>query len=113
MAEAFFNRLAAGKAMAISAGTVPAEKVNPTVVRVMAELGIDISQQKPKTLTFEMVESADRAITMGCGVEETCPASFIPTEDWGLEDPEGKPIEEVRRIRDEIKTRVEALIKGL
>ena len=109
MAEAFFNSLAEGKAIATSAGTRPAAHVDSNVAQAMREIGIDITQQRPKPLTFEMVESADRVITMGCGVEEVCPASFIPTEDWELEDPEGKPLEKVRQIRDEIKTRVEEL----
>ena len=64
-------------------------------------------------LTLDMLESADRLITMGCGVEEVCPASFIPTEDWQLDDPEGKSIEETRQIRDRIKTKVEVLVKEL
>lgn len=111
MAEAFFNRLTRGNALAASAGTSPASVVNPIVVQAMREVGLDISQQKPKALTFDMVENADRVITMGCGAEEVCPASFVPTEDWALEDPEGKSIAQVREIRDEIKVRVEALVK--
>ena len=113
MAEAFFNQLAKGNAVATSAGTQPAAQVNPTVVAAMRELGIEIGNQKPKSLTLEMMESADRVITMGCNVAETCPASFIPTEDWELDDPEGKSIEETRHIRDQIKTRVEVLVKEL
>jgi arsenate reductase len=113
MAEAFFNLLARGKGVATSAGTRPAATVNPTAVKVMREVGIDIGKQKPKSLTLEMVEGVDRVITMGCSVAETCPASFVPTEDWELADPEGKSIEEVRRIRDEIRARVEALLAEL
>ena len=113
MAEAFFNQLAKSKARAISAGTQPAAQVNPTVVTAMRELVIEIGNQKPKSLTLKMMESTDRVITMGCNVAETCPASFIPTEDWELEDPEGKPIEEVRQIRDQIKAKVKALLKNL
>jgi arsenate reductase len=113
MAEAFFNRMAKNGAIAVSAGTSPAANINPLVVRVMGELGIDISQQRPKALTLEMMEKADRAITMGCGVEETCPASFVPTENWELDDPEGKSLEEIRKIRDGIKVRVEALVEEL
>ena len=113
MAEAFFNHLAKGKAQATSAGTKPGPQVNPVVVKAMREASLDISQQKPKALNFAMIENADRVITMGCGVEEVCPASFVPTEDWELEDPEGKPIEKVREIRDEVKARVETLIKEL
>jgi arsenate reductase len=113
MAEAFFNQLAKGKAMAISAGIQPAAQINSTVVTAMREVGIEIGYQKPKLLTSGMLESADRVITMGCNTAEFCPASFIPTEDWDLDDPEGKPIEEVRQIRDKIKTRVEELVEGL
>lgn len=111
MAEGFFNHLAKGKAVATSAGTNPSSEISPLAVKVMKEAGIDISKQKPKKLTPEMLESADRVITMGCGVEETCPGAFVPTEDWALEDPKGKPIEKVREIRDEIKVRVEKLTK--
>jgi len=113
MAEAFFNHLVKGEAIAISAGTRPAEKISATAVAAMKEIGIDMRHQKPKLLTLEMVESADRVITMGCGVEETCPASFVPTEDWQLEDPRDKPLEEVRKIRDEIRARVKKLVKEL
>ena len=115
MAEAFFNQLAAGKAKALSAGTQPGDKVNPTVVEAMKEVGIDVSGNKPKMLTFDMVEKAERMITMGCGAEagEVCPASFIKTEDWALEDPKGKPIEQVRKIRDEIRSRVAKLIEEI
>jgi len=110
MAEAFFNHLAKGQATASSAGTRPAAHTDSNVVKAMRETGIDIRRQRPKELTLEMLEEADRVITMGCGAEEVCPASFVPTEDWALEDPEGKSIEEVRDIRDEIKARVERLI---
>ncbi len=79
MAEAFFNYLAKGKAIATSAGTKPSSPVNPAVVKAMQEAGIDIRRQSPKPLTPEMLENADRVITMGCGVEEVCPASFIPS----------------------------------
>lgn len=115
MAEAYFNQLAEGKARAFSAGTQPGKSVNPTVVKVMQEAGIDISRNIPKALTFEMAEKADKLITMGCGAEAgaVCPASFIETEDWALEDPEEKTPEQVRKIRDEIKDRVIKLIKEL
>ncbi len=113
MAEAFFNHLANGKARAISAGTKPASAVDPKTIEVMREVGIDISAARPKALTMEMLDQADRVVTMGCGVEGVCPASFVETEDWQLEDPKGKPIEEVRRIRDEIRARVQKLLEGL
>jgi arsenate reductase len=113
MAGGFFDHLAKGKAVATSAGTKPASEVSPLAIQAMKEAGIDISRHKPKALTLEMMESADRVITMGCGVEETCPATLVPTEDWALDDPKGKSIEKVREIRDEIKVRVEGLIKEL
>jgi arsenate reductase len=113
MAEAFFNQLAKGKAQALSAGTQPAQTVNPIVAEAMREVSIDISRNKPKALTMEMLEQADRVITMGCGAEAVCPASFVQTEDWSLEDPEGKTLQQVRRIRDEIKNRVVKLLAEL
>jgi arsenate reductase len=113
MAEALFRHLARGRARAASAGTEPARALDPNAVAVMAELGIDISGQSPKALTQEMVDSATRRISMGCGVEESCPAWAQPDEDWDLDDPYHQPIEGVRRIRDQIRTRVEALVKEL
>ena len=113
MAEALFNRYAAGKAKASSAGTQPASHTDRTVIAAMREKGIDISPQRPKVLTPKMVEDADKLITMGCGVEGVCPATFFPTEDWHLDDPEGKSIEEVRIIRDEIEARVKRLVEEI
>jgi arsenate reductase (thioredoxin) len=113
MAEAFFNRLAGNKAAASSAGTEPASAINPIVVQVMREAGLDISAKKPKLLTLEMMENADRVITMGCGAEKVCPAGFVPMEDWQIEDPEGKSIEKVREIRDIIRIKVATLVKEL
>lgn len=115
MAEAFFNRFANGKAKAFSAGTQPAGEVNPVAAQTMKEAGIDISGNKPKMLTLEMMESADRVITMGCGGEpaELCPAGFFKTEDWALYDPKNKPIEKVREIRETIKTKVTELLKEI
>jgi protein-tyrosine-phosphatase len=115
MAEAFFNQSAEGKAMAISAGTNPGSSINPVVVEAMKEIGIDISKNKPKMLTIEMAENADRMITMGCGAdaEGICPASIIETEDWKLDDPHDQSIEKVREIRDEVKSRVIQLIEEL
>lgn len=115
MAEAFFNHMAKGKAQAYSAGTQPADKVNPVVVEAMKEVGIDISGRKPKALTMDMIKKADRMITMGCGeeAEAVCPARYIETEDWAIEDPEDKPVEKLREIRDEIKSRVTRLVDEL
>jgi arsenate reductase (thioredoxin) len=109
MAEALFNQMAHGKAKAISAGSQPAEKVNSIVVEVMQEAGIDISQNKPKLLTLEMMEGITLAITMGC--ENACPYTTAETWDWELEDPKDKPIEQVRKIRDEIQLRVKKLLE--
>jgi arsenate reductase len=111
MAEAFFNQAARGKARAVSAGTSPASAVDLQTIEVMREVGIDISGNKPKALTMEMLDQTDRVVTMGCGVEGVCPASFVETEDWRLEDPKGKSLDEVRRIRDEIRTRVLRLLE--
>jgi protein-tyrosine-phosphatase len=113
MAEAFFNRLAQGKARAFSAGTAPADAVDSAVVEVMREVGIDISGNKPKPLTADMLEQADAVVTMGCGTEGVCPATFVRTEDWQLADPKGRPLPEVRRIRDEIRTRVVELLRKI
>jgi arsenate reductase len=113
MAESFFNHYAKGKAQAFSAGTHYASRIDPIVVQAMAERGIDISNKRPKMLTLEMLGVADKVISMGCGVEGVCPATFVPTEDWQLEDPEGKPIEQVRAIRDEIEAKVKTLIEEI
>ena len=113
MAEAFFNHHAGANVNAFSAGTRPASHTDRTVTEVMRELGIDMSQQRPKLLTAQMLESADRVISMGCGMEGACPAAYVPVEDWQLEDPEGKPIETVRKIRDEIEAKVKQLIEEI
>ena len=115
MAAAFFNQLANGRAEAKSAGTAPAEIVNPVVVAAMKEAGIDISDAKPQLLDVDMIMGAEKMITMGCGAEAEgmCPASFTDTEDWKLDDPAGQPIEKVRPIRDEIKRRVGLLAREM
>lgn len=113
MAEAFFNHYAEGIAQGFSAGTLPAGAINTDVVMIMNEVGIDISSKQPKILTTEMIQWVDRVITMGCSTENVCPATFIATEDWGMEDPEGKTLEVVRRIRDQIKAMVMDLIQSL
>ena len=110
MAAAFAREYGGASIDAVSAGTMPSERVHPVVVEAMLECGIDISGARPKLLTDEMASEADRAITMGCAIEDVCPAGLVETEDWGLEDPSGKPIERVREIRDEIERRVRALL---
>ncbi|MDG6926639.1 MAG: arsenate reductase ArsC [Nitrososphaerota archaeon] len=111
MAEAFAKR--AGL-QASSAGTVPSTKVNPVVVQAMKEKGIDLASKEPKMLTGEMISEASLVVTMGCSVEEACPRPMLAQMqkklvDWNLEDPKGKPLEQVRKIRDEIERRVAAL----
>jgi protein-tyrosine-phosphatase len=110
MAQAFFERYAPKGAEAGSAGTSPGERVWPEVVEAMREVGIDLADRTPKKLTVEMQQRADLAVTMGCG--DACP--YVPTtvEDWDLPDPAGRPIEEVRKVRDAIEARVKALIAG-
>jgi protein-tyrosine-phosphatase len=112
MSQALFERAAAGRHSAQSAGTRPAERVHPEVVEVMAELGIDLSGRRPRPLTRQVAEQADVVVTMGCGDE--CP--YIPGRryvDWDLPDPKGRPVEEVRATRDQIAQRVEALVAEL
>ncbi len=112
MAAGFLREMAGDAVEVRSAGSDPAERVNPAAVEAMAEVGIDISDQRPKLLTFEAVETADVVITMGCG--DACPVlPGTSYRDWKLEDPAGKGIEAVRPIRDEIRTRVEALVAEL
>lgn len=114
MAEAFFNQHAPAGWQAESAGTLPDMDVNPLVAQVMREVGLDISYQQPKLLVPEMLKEVERIYTMGCDVDSgVCPAGFLRTEDWGLEDPAGKPNETARRIRDEIRSRVEKLVGEL
>jgi len=111
VAEAFANHYGKGKLVASSAGVMLADKVNPVVVEVMKEKGIDISMNKPKLLTIKMAEEADQIITMGCSVEKFCPAPLLKNViDWRLEDPKGKPLDKVRKIRDKIEAKVLKLI---
>jgi len=111
MAEAFANKYGKNKFVVSSAGNMPAENVNPVVVEVMKEKGIDISTNKPKLLTFQMAQDADLIVTMGCNDQGICPGPFFkPAIEWKLEDPKGKPIEKVREIRDEIERRVQKLV---
>jgi protein-tyrosine-phosphatase len=114
MAEAFANHYGRGKIIASSAGTNPATEIDPNAVEVMKEKGIDISGRKPKPIDFNEVSTADVIVTMGCGAEGFCPATFLErVRDWNLDDPKGKPIEFVRKIRDEIEEKVKALIEEL
>lgn len=101
---------------ATSAGTIPAAAVNPTVVEAMKERGFNLSSTKPKLLIPQMIEAADYVVTMGCRVEDVCPRPLIvkmekKLVDWHIDDPKGKPVEDVRKIRSEIETRVIELLK--
>jgi len=111
IAAAFFNQMAdASKAYAISAGTRPGTRVHPVVVEAMREVGIDLATAKPQVLTRDLAAGARLLVTMGCG--EECP--YIPgveRDDWPLDDPAALPIEEVRRIRDDIRARVSRLLE--
>jgi arsenate reductase (thioredoxin) len=112
MSQALFERAAEGRHRALSAGTTPGDRVHPEVVEVMRELGIDLGDRIPKALTTQLAEQADVVVTMGCGDE--CP--YIPGKrylDWDLEDPKGRPVDEVRATRDEIDRRVRELVEEL
>ena len=113
IAEAFFNELARGRFHAASAGTEPADHPHPEVVAAMAEVGIELPDLPGRLLTEDVAESASKLVTMGCNVEDACPALTLETEDWALEDPAGKPAEEVAAIRDDIERRVRNLIGRL
>jgi arsenate reductase (thioredoxin) len=112
MAAALLKRRAGGRVHIRSAGSEPANRINPAVVAALAEVGVDVGEEFPKPLTDEVVRAADAVITMGCG--DACP--IFPGkryEDWVIEDPEGRSLDEVRRIRDEIDARVQALLAEL
>ncbi|MEU1432212.1 arsenate reductase ArsC [Nocardia sp. NPDC005746] len=112
MAQGFLAHLAGDAIEVRSAGTAPADTINPAAVEAMAELGIDITAQAPKVLTPDTVQTSTVVITMGCG--DTCPYfPGVDYRDWTLDDPAGKGVEAVRPIRDEIRTRVEQLIEEL
>ena len=112
MAAGWLQRLAGDRIGVFSGGSDPAGEVNPAAIQAMAEVGINIANEYPKPWTDEVIQGADVIVTMGCG--DSCP--IFPGkryEDWDLTDPEGKPVEEVRAIRDEIKQRVETLLAEL
>ncbi|GAA2727375.1 arsenate reductase ArsC [Cellulomonas aerilata] len=112
MAAGYAAALSGGRVEVRSAGSMPAEQINPTAVAAMAEEGIDITAEKPKVLTADAVQASDVVITMGCG--DACP--YFPGvryEDWELEDPAGKDLDTVRRVRDDIRGRIETLLAEL
>ena len=114
MAEGFFKKCAPSRFKTVSAGTKPAYQLNPTVVEVMKEVGIDISKQKSKELTDEMIRDSYKVVNMGCMDKNFCPTIFVPKViEWNLEDPKWKSIAEVREIRDEIEKRIKEFVSTL
>jgi protein-tyrosine-phosphatase len=114
MAEGFFRKYAPRGYTTLSAGTKPSSEINPLVIEVMKEIGIDISNQKSKEITEGMMRNSTKIVNMGCMDKSFCPTLFIPhVIDWEIEDPKGKPIEKVREIRDDIDRRVRQLAAEL
>jgi arsenate reductase len=114
MTEAFARKYGGGKVEALSAGTMPAKEVNPVVIQVMQEIGIDLTANRPKAITRQMVQDADMILVMGCSAEGFCPAPLLSkVVDWQIEDPKDKPIEKVREIRDELDSRIRELINEI
>jgi len=113
MAEAFFRKYAPKKFHAMSAGTVPSAQLNPMVVHVMKEIGIDLNDQKPKLLSNSMLENSSKTINMGCMDKTSCPSLFVKDAlDWNISDPKEKSLDDIRKIRDQIKFEVMNLIKS-
>ena len=111
MAEGFFKKYAPKGFTPLSAGTNPVYHINPVVVEAMKEVGIDISKQKSKELTEEMIRESDKVVNMGCMNKNFCPTIWLPKViEWNLEDPKGKSIEEIRKIRDEIEKKVKEIV---
>ena len=114
MAEGFFKKYAPRGYLTVSAGTRPVGEINPVAIQAMKEVGIDISKQKSKIITEDMIRSSTLRVNMGCVEKEACPTLFInDVLEWGIEDPKGKPLEKVREIRDDIEQRVKQLAADL
>ena len=114
MAEAFFKKYAKNQFHVISAGTSPSSHLNPVVVSVMNELGIDLKNQKPQLLSSSMIKNSNKTVNMGCMDKESCPSLFVKdVDDWNIEDPKGKSIEAVRKIRDQIKNDILNLLNSI
>lgn len=114
MAEGFFRKYAPMEYVPLSAGTTPTEKINPLAIQAMKEIGIDIADQKPKVLTDEMIRKSSKIVNMGCMDRQSCPALFVNNMiEWSIPDPKNKPIDEVRKIRDEIEIRVMEFVATL
>ena len=114
MAEAFFRKFASDKFIASSAGTVPSSRLNPIVIQVMNEVGIDMTKQTPKLLSDSMIGNSFKTVNMGCMDKESCPSLFVKNViDWNVADPKEKSLDEVRTIRDSIKSQVMDLVDVL
>ena len=114
MAEGFFKKLAPDGYEGISAGTKPVSEINPLAIQAMKEVDIDISQNQPKLITNEMISESNSVVNMGCMDKESCPDLFVEDlADWDIEDPKGKSIEDIRRIRDSIEAKVKELVSDL
>jgi protein-tyrosine-phosphatase len=114
MAEAFFTKYAPKHYTPISAGTKPASQINPLVVRAMDEIGIKLTHQKPKILSEQMIVNATKTVNMGCMDKNSCPALFSKNViEWEIPDPKGKSIEEIRKIRDQIDSKIKELVSAL
>ena len=114
MAEAFFKKFAKNRFNVISAGTSPSSNLNPIVVSVMEEIGIDLKNQNPQLLSSSMIENSNKTVNMGCMDKKSCPSLFVKdVENWNIDDPKGKSIEDVRKIRDQIEKDVLNLLDSL
>jgi protein-tyrosine-phosphatase len=114
MAEAFFRNLAPGRFNVSSAGTTPSSRINPIVIQVMNEVGIDVTKQMPKLLSNRMIKNSYKTVNMGCMNKESCPSLFVnDVLDWNISDPKEKSLDEVRVIRDVIKSQVIHLVETL
>ena len=114
MAEAFFRKFAPTRFNVLSAGTTPSSQLNPTVIQVMKEIGINMVDQQPKLLSDSMIKNSSKTVNMGCMDRESCPSLFVKDVlDWNISDPKNKSLDDVRIIRDKIKSEVINLIKSL
>ena len=114
MAEAFFRKFAPTRFNVLSAGTTPSSQLNSTVIQVMKEIGIDMVDQQPKLLSDSMIKNSSKTVNMGCMDRESCPSLFVKDIlDWNISDPKNKSLDDVRIIRDKIKSEVINLIKSL
>ena len=114
MAEAFFKKYAKNSFNVISAGTCPSPNLDPVVVSAMNEIGIDLKNQQPQLLSTSMIKNSNKTVNMGCMDEESCPSLFVKdVDDWNVDDPKGKSLDDVRKIRDQIKHSVLNLLNSL